>query len=258
MKKPSNGRRHSISSKSRKVFAADFEATTEEDDCRVWLWGIADIEYPEDVRKGYDIDEFLRVAALSNSVMYFHNLKYDGHFIIDRLLKTGYAHKVGKQGLEPGQFRTLISDMNKFYSINVRWKNGKTMEFRDSLKKIPLTLAGVAKAFKLPESKGELDYKKHRPLGYRPTDEEIEYLKTDVSILARAIKVVLENGMKKLTVGADALAEYKSLTGKKFDRAFPVLSEEMDAEIRRAYRGGFTYADPRFSGRKLTQKGGGR
>jgi hypothetical protein len=55
--------------------------------------------------------------------------------------------------------------------------------------------------------------------------------------------------MTRLTVASDSLAEYKKLTGgEEFKRIFPVLSEYMDSEIRRAYRGGFTYSDPRFRG----------
>jgi hypothetical protein len=68
--------------------------------------------------------------------------------------------------------------------------------------------------------------------------------------MSQAMKQVHDNGMKKLTVASDSLAEYKRLTGSEmFKKMFPVLNEEMDREIRRAYRGGFTYADPRFKSR---------
>jgi hypothetical protein len=61
--------------------------------------------------------------------------------------------------------------------------------------------------------------------------------------------------MTKLTVGADALNEYKNIRGKRlFDKLFPVLPEQMDMEIRAAYRGGWTYADTRFQG-KITGPG---
>jgi hypothetical protein len=137
--------------------------------------------------------------------------------------------------------------MGQWYSITVRWNNGHTTEFRDSLKKIPMGVERIAKAFKLEESKGELDYARPRPVGYMPTDEELDYLKKDVVIVAKAMQEVLNNGMVKLTVASDSLAEYKRIVGSKwFSRTFPILSEHMDSEIRRAYRGGFTYADARF------------
>lgn len=60
--------------------------------------------------------------------------------------------------------------------------------------------------------------------------------------------------MTKLTAGSDSLATYKKMTGKLFIRRFPILSPEIDGEIRKAYRGGFTYADPRYS-KQLNGKG---
>jgi len=186
--------------------------------------------------------------------MEFFNLKFDGHFIVDWLLKHGYTHveKEKNSGLAKGEFSTLISHQNKFYTMTVRWKNGHTTEFRDAAKKFPnMSVAVVAKAFKMDVQKGDLDYHKERPIGYMPDDEELDYLDRDVRIVAKALRTVIDNGMTRLTVGADALAEYKHLTGEKnFRNIFPLLNEDLDTEIRRAYRGGFTYADDRFKGKR--------
>lgn len=185
-----------------------------------------------------------------NGTCYFHNLKFDGHFLLDWLLNNGFIHIAGSDLFENKTFKSLISDMGKFYSITVRWENGYSTEFRDSLKKLPMGIRRIATSFQLEMSKGDLDYEAYRPLGHILTEEEKDYLKRDVSILAQAMKTVIDNGMKKLTVASDAMNEYKQLNGMDyFSRMFPVLHEDMDSEIRRAYRGGFTYADPRFSGR---------
>jgi hypothetical protein len=145
--------------------------------------------------------------------------------------------------------------MGAFYSITVAWKNGTRTEFRDSLKKLPYSVSAIAKAFKQPEAKGTLDYKAYRPVGHIPTAEERAYIAADVLIVARALKSQFNQGMTKLTVGSDALAEFKTVIGQRlYDKMFPVLPEIMDAEIRAALRGGFTYADPRFQG-KITGKG---
>jgi len=185
--------------------------------------------------------------------MEFFNLKFDGHFIVDWLLKNGYEHvETGmNQRLGKGQFTTLISDMNKFYSMTVCWLNGHTTEFRDAAKKFPnMSVSVLARAFKLDISKGDIDYHAERPIGYQPTEEELDYLERDVRIVAHALKqTMIDNGMRKLTIGADALNEYKTLIGKEqFNNLFPVFNQDMDEEIRRAYRGGFTYADKRFKG----------
>lgn len=237
-------------------FCADFETTTIVDDCRVWAWGLADIEHPEyeNVEIGTDIDSFMSRISTINSNCYFHNLRFDGAFLLDWLLKNDYTHTTERYR-EPGEFSSLISDMGKFYSITVCWKSGFTTEFRDSLKKLPMGVRRIAQSFKLEMSKGEIDYEASREIGHVLTEEETDYLKRDVSIVAQAMKQVVESGMKKLTVASDAMNEYKAITTSKwFDRTFPILDYDVDREIRRAYRGGFTYADDRFKGRVV---GGG-
>lgn len=214
----------------------------------MWAWGLADTETPEAVEFGTDIDSFIERISETNSICYFHNLKFDGHFILDWLLNNDFEHMMHK-GTNPATFSTLISDSGKFYSMTVRWANGTNTEFRDSVKKLPMTVRRIATSFGYAEGKGDIDYQAFRPIGYMPTEEEWDYVRRDVSIVAKAIKQTHDNGMKRLTVASDALAEYKTRLRGKFDALFPVLGETMDTEIRRAYRGGFTYADPRHKGR---------
>lgn len=218
----------------------------------MWGWGLANIATPDDVEIAQNIEQFVDRISYQNSICYFHNLKFDGWFIIDWLLNNGYTHIKTEGNISPGTFKTLISDMGKFYSITVRWDCGTNTEFRDSLKKLPMSVKRVAKSFNLEESKGEIDYEAYRPVGHIITDEEADYIKTDVMIIAKAMNEVIANGMKKLTVASDSLAEYKNIVGAKyFERTFPVLSEDMDYEIRRAYRGGFTYVADRYKGKLL-------
>lgn len=141
--------------------------------------------------------------------------------------------------------------MGQFYSLTVRWNNGNTTEFRDSAKKFPnMSVRKIAVSFKLDVTKGDIDYDAPRPVGYTMTPEEADYLIRDVLIVAKAVGQTLANGMSKLTIGSDALNEYKDMIGKRqFERLYPIFPVKMDADIRRAYRGGFTYADPRFKGK---------
>ena len=238
-------------------WVADFETTTDPNDCRVWGWGFTNIESTEsldDVEIGTDMKSFIhRVSEMSANV-YFHNLAFDGSFILDWLLREGYKY-TANDVVRKGEFTTLISNMGAYYSIAVHWENGRKTEFRDSLKKLPMPLERVAKAFKLPVLKGEIDYTAPRPLGHVITEAEEEYIRIDVFVIARALKTQFDQGMTKLTVGADSLAEYKRVFGPRlFQKFFPVLNETMDYEIRSAYRGGFTIADERFR-KKLTRGG---
>lgn len=215
----------------------------------MWSWGFANISDPDTVELGTDIASFVDHVSKFNSFMWFHNLKFDGKFLLDFLLRESYIHTT-EDGVEPYTFQTLIDGHGNIYSITVRWPGGSTTEFRDSLKKLPFGVARVAESFNLDIGKGSIDYHKTRPIGYEPTEEEWEYLRLDVSIMAKAMAIVIGNGMDKLTVSGDAMAEYKSLVGSKsFKAAFPIFSFELDVELRRAYRGGWTYCDPRFSKR---------
>lgn len=246
-------RTHAGVKRTRINVCADFETTTTAEDCRVWAWGFALTDSPnyDDVEIGNNIESFLDRMAEFNSICYFHNLKFDGQFIIYWLLTNGFTHVVERDLYEEKTFKTIIDGMGKFYSITVKWVTGHTTEFRDSLKKLPMGVKRIANAFNLETSKGEIDYTAFRSVGHKITPEEEDYLRRDVSIIAQAMAEVIANGMSKLTVASDAMSEFKELTGSNhFAKLFPVLSDVEDLEIRRAYRGGFTYADPRHKGHK--------
>lgn len=234
-------------------FVADFETTTDENDCRVWLWALCRVNDAYQWTYGLNMDTFMdTISQCHQCHIYFHNLAFDGAFILDWLFTNGFTHHQGKSRKQPGTFSTLISKMAKFYSITVVFANGARVEFRDSMKKLPMSVANVAKAFDLDEGKGDIDFELYRPVGYEPTDVELDYVRRDVQIVANALYIQFMTGMKKLTVGADSLAEYKSLVGgKNFERVFPVLAPTIDRDIRQAYRGGFAYADVRFRGLRV-------
>lgn len=234
----------------RLSYQADFETTTDIEDCRVWLWGLIPISLnadKEDLEWDISVESFLQRCSHESAIIYFHNLAFDGYFIIDWLLKHGFKWNGGK--LRKGEFSTLISKNKKFYSMRVAWKNGNITEFRDSLKKINMSVSVIAKAFDLPMSKLELDYEQYRPPYYVVSADEIDYLANDLIIPARALAEQIGEGMNRLTTGSDSMAEFKRLFSvSQFDRVFPVLDIEIDDDIRKAYRGGWTYCDPRFSG----------
>lgn len=223
---------------------ADFETTTNPFDCRVWSWGSMAVDDYSDYVIGIGVGSYVAYMLSVPSVTYFHNLAFDGSFILDYILKDDYTWVAKNPG--KGQFSTVISNMNKFYSITVVSKEGVKVELRDSLKKIPLPVRDVPKAFNLESSKGDIDYETERPIGYLPSQQEWDYLYRDIFIMAQAMRIVLASGMKRLTVGADSLAEFKSLHGRGFERTFPVLSKTVDDDIRLAYRGGIAMPNKKW------------
>lgn len=228
------------------IYVADFETTTDPEDCRVWAWGSMNID-TEEYQKGLSLDEFMEWAiSKSGSQIYFHNLKFDGTFILWWLLENGFEHVYIPNGkrvkLEGKQFKTVISDDGKFYSIAVKVGKG-FVTFKDSLKIIPIPIEAFSKAFGVEERKTKIDYKKFREIGYQPTEQEWDYVYHDVHLLKIGVKRLLDEGLTKLTVGANALNWYKLEIGDKFRHLFPVLAPEVDKQIRKSYKGGYCYVN---------------
>lgn len=244
------------------TFVADFETTTNPDDCRVWAYAICEVGNEErDVIVGNSITGFMNWCRLQkeNHKIFFHNLKFDGQFIMSWLFKNGYTHVTEQDDKQSKTFSTLISDKGLYYQIEViferKGRKVKKVTFQDSLKLIPLSVDAIAKSFKLPISKLKIDYDRHNdlPEGSPLTTEEIEYIKNDVKIVAYAINYFHEQGLNKMTIGSCALEEYKKLIEKKnFKRFYP--PPQYDADVRQSYKGGFTYLNPEFEG-KITGKG---
>lgn len=237
-----------------RYFTADFETTADDlTETRVWAWAVCTLK-TYDIKHGTDIDGFLRWCECApNARVYFHNLKFDGKFILDHLLKSGWEWSESSHARMPYTFTTLISDMNQFYSIKLHYKKGHFVEFCDSLKIIPLPVAKIPEAFgfEAHESKLEIDYTEHREVGHELTQDEIDYISADVRIVARALGELIEHGATRITAGSNAIAEYKMTIGgdKGFRRMFPVC--DYDAEIRPCYKGGFTYVNPEYRGKDI-------
>lgn len=230
--------------KKMNSWVMDYETVNNERDCRVWAYGVTQIG-SEIIYYGTSIEDSLNFMFSNPGIYYFHNLKFDGTFIVYYLLKNGYIHTKEKK-VKENEFNTLISDMGQWYQIRIGTKD-KAIEIRDSLKILPLSVKDIAKAFGLEEGKGEIDYNKKRPVGYQITEEEKDYIRRDVQIVAHAILKLQKEGMTKLTQAGNAFSEYKKMIGKKsFKTYFPVL--ECDSDIRKAYRGGYTYANEKFQG----------
>ena len=128
--------------------------------------------------------------------------------------------------------------MGQFYSIVLYFKKGNKkvhkVTFYDSLKIIPFSVEVVAKSFNLEISKLKIDYNKERKKGHLLTDEEREYIKNDVLIIAKALKVLFDEDLRKMTQGSNALNDYKQiLTKSKFEHYFPRLEYDIDKKLEK-------------------------
>lgn len=244
-----------MGSKKTRKYMCDFETTTDIDDCRVWAWCLVDIETAETVEIGNNIDSLFNYLKDKNSVVYFHNLKFDGEFILSWLTKNKYKYHDGKVKKEK-TFDCLITDGGVFYSITVIFKvmnkRYNKVVFYDSLKKLPFKVATISKAFELADEKLSIDYSAYRPVGHELTEEERQYIVNDCRIVAQALKIQFDKGLTKMTTASDALNHYKQLT-PQFEKWFPEFPLEMDSDIRRAYKGGFTYLNPKYKNKRIKE-----
>jgi len=228
---------------ARKKFSCDFETTTKIDDCRVWAYGYMQIGKKSNYKIGNSMDEFMEWVELVKSDLYFHNLKFDGSFIVNWLLKNGYEYS---ETPTAKTFKTTISSMGQWYIIDIcygfKGKQKLHSVIYDSLKKLPFPVKKIAVDFKLPILKGDIDYHTERPIGHVITEEEYQYIKNDIEIIADALEIQFKQGLEKMTNGSDSLTDLKNIMSKKmFEKHFPVFSLKMDNEVRLAYRGGFTW-----------------
>lgn len=231
---------------TKPCYVADFETTTRNDIECVWLWDVCNIATKKHTTN-YDIVDFLEFVneLTTASNIYFHNLKFDGSFIIDFLLKAGCEHTNNEtKRLKKFQFNALVTEFGQFFQVTYKNRRNKMITFIDSLKLLPFSVEKLAEDFDLEIGKSSINYDKVRPAGYIPTEKEIEYCKLDTEIVAECLKVFLEAGHTKITLSSCAFADYKEIIGKnKFNACFGWWRHhaplELDIAIRKAYRGGF-------------------
>lgn len=246
--------------RQNRIWAADFETTTDENDCRVWAWSACNVDDFNNFKYGNTLDGFMEFCAnpKENYTMYFHNLRFDGEFIISWLFAHNFTFIDKEDTRQDYTFTTLISDTGQFYKIEVyfhiKGHHTNKVTFYDSLKIFPnMSVDKIAKSFGLPIQKLKLDYHKYREVGHQITEEELSYIRNDVEIVARALNQMFALKLTKMTIAGDALMNFKQ-TLPNFFQVFPQLDNTLDAEIRKAYRGGFTYVSDKY---KEVERGAG-
>ena len=272
-----------MGSKKRRIFSADFETTVYEGQEFTEVWAAAMVEFgSEEVSIHHSIDDWWKeveeLAKKDNLIIYFHNLKFDGSFILPFLMKgkLEQAYQKRKGSMYEGEFlktkqmfnntfKYVISDRGQWYSIIVKL-NKHTVEIRDSVKLLPFSVEEIGKGFQTKHKKLSMEYKGFRYAGCEITDAEKEYIANDVLVVKEALEFMYAEGHSKLTIGSCCLSEFKAGIGRwDYERFFPDLSEyyynkeagtyyrapysriakeghiNADRYIRRSYKGGWCY-----------------
>lgn len=257
-----------------KYYMADFETTSYEGQTstEVWVSAIVPLDSPtspDSVKLHTSIDGFMWYVLLmldGDTTIYFHNLKFDGMFILSWLKKSKefkeYSITVdGEKRLHKqndmrwsngGLYIYSISDKGQWYSITIKYR-GKIIRFLDSLKLLPFSVAEIGKAFKTDFQKTSIEYTGYRKAGGKLTLQEEDYIKNDVLVVKQALNIMFAEGHNKMTIGACCMGEYKHLCWhdkKEYSALFPDLYKiecpiegfnNADEYIRKSYKGGWCY-----------------
>lgn len=268
---------------------ADFETTVSKDpntqtQTEVWAFAVTQLWDPTRfVEVGNNIqglfDYFINKyndKKRHNIICGFHNLKWDGQFIGCYLKDNGYKYVYDKEGkrIKPHdigvkEYCTFINDMGAWYSLTVRINYNLCIEFRDTLKILPMKVAQMHKAFGTEHDKLSIEYDSHEHANEIITEEEKEYIKNDVLVVAEALEIFIKNNDLNTfpsTIGGVALATYKkyftfktkdgktAFNKKKWSFYFPNLCDiklnedqwgapNVDKYIRKGYRGGWCHSE---------------
>ena len=255
---------------------ADFETTVtgnaDQASTEVWASALVQIRTNNDedidneVYIDNSIDAFMaRVnyttsVEKSNVVVYFHNLKFDGSFIVDYLLKKGFSTAIDNKYnkwvqdkyMTKRSFKPTISDMGQWYMIKVKLPSGQFITFKDSLKLLPFSVEEIGAAFQTKHRKLEMEYIGTMRAGGSITKDQRAYITNDVLVVKEALEIMFSDDLNKLTIGACCKDQYKKSVMKEdliawFPSMYKMAIPEnfgtpnADAYIRKAYKGGWCY-----------------
>lgn len=266
-----------------KYYVGDFETSVYTGQQKTEVWSSALCPIPDDSIWGLHSDDvivhnsimntymFLRETEYRHIIVYYHNLKFDGTFWLDFLLRMGYKNAIDNETgkwkktseMKPYEMKSVISTLGQWYSITfiTTWNHKKTIvELRDSLKLLPYSVREIGISFGTQFKKLDMEYKGERHQGGIITEEELAYIRNDVLVMSEALHMMLSEGYNKTTIGACCVKEYKkTLSGEDYNRFYPNLEEFIlptgetaDSYVRDSYKGGWCYVNPVKRGRIIS------
>lgn len=260
-------------------YMCDFETTVYTGQTRTDVWAAAIVQlYTEDVSIYGSIEGFFNhiLGTEGDIICYFHNLKFDGAFILNYLMHSDEWDSafVPVEGKAAGEFkkvkdmadftyRYVISDMGQWYNITLK-HNGRSIEFRDSFKLLPFSVKAIGNSFGTKHNKLDMEYVGLRYPNCEITEEEKAYITNDVLVVKEAIEIALDDGHKKLTIGSCCLEEfkkgfyytiYKDMFPNLYKCNIAALEISQDEFVRKSYRGGWCYVVPEKSNKVINRHG---
>lgn len=276
---------HRIGRKKFDIYAMDIESHNDEEsiekkETSMWLGCFINenSKVYEDSSYFYTMDEFLdRVQELSskkiirgkrpikNICVYIYNLSFEWSFLLPYVLKRGLKFKENIDKSDEMCFNS-ISTKSVSSVWQVQLKFGKTdgiILLRDLAKIFGGGLGAVAKAFKLPTQKGEIDYRLNRLHNYTIKCFERVYCFKDtriiIDILLKEIELDDKDFFKAISMASYSMlkllkAAYprKMKPYREYRKDYPELGEEENTFVRNALAGGICYATRKYQFKEIT------
>lgn len=215
----------------KKWYVADFETTTmfsqyyqKFKKTRVLLWCMTELRNNNNYQFGTRIDEYMDVLLnkYHSSVVYFHNLSYDGDYILKYLVKIGFKIVNDENLFKPNRIM-VFRQGGVIYHIRVmyvvyknRQKYRYTIDFKCSYRLLNAKVSVLGDAYGIKKHMDEEDssfYDVEPQDNYKQYSHRfIEYAKNDVEIVRLSL-LDFENTIKNLKI----IKEYEKFTGKKFN-----------------------------------------
>lgn len=195
----------------------------------------------------------------------------------------GYIDKDNLCTLSTTFYQTSVNGMGVFYSLKIyHMREGHPLhkvEIYDSLKLLNFSIKKLGTSFLNDPNfeKEDYDYEVVRKENCpnELTEKDYSYLKRDIDILAKALKLFKESSdiqgsVDKNTIASLALDEFKTILFQKvrkktnptnrqkenvFRQLCPVLSKRVDEFVRTSYKGGFCYVHPAVKDKVNERKG---
>lgn len=246
------------------VYVADFETgiSNNRDEAWVYMAGLKKVG-EGDVEIYYSIDKFIKALKditkeeKSSITVWFHNLQFDGQFIIQQVKRDTEISKIGP----------------KFQSITLK-ANKHRIFFKDSYPIVRCSIKKLGKLFGI--EKLDSEYKQYLPNSEKVIpDVEKDYLRRDVEILERTVLEIQRNNIDGSQAASYGIREVKRQMAQqtrdkdvkaKLARAeiqeleagqivykgrFGQLGYYNNEQLRQAYRQGFNVLNDKFVGKTL-------
>lgn len=179
------------------LYGSDFETNPPKDGVvNVWLWAIVRASDGKYI-VGESIEEWYEYAMKLTGIICFHNLKFDGRFILDYLVRNNLPWCPEKSVID--------AEMHIPYRIALK----DDLYIQDTMRVHAGKLDKVAKSYGLEGKKEASDFTVFHEYG-NASEKDIEYVLQDANIVAQILRMdCIENdGYIPMTGAGFALRKY--------------------------------------------------